>query len=544
LLSQQIEAALPRSLPVTEAPAPMQPPVRLSFSVSNPTAGVLWYRFRGRPLFVKVSPASLSLQPGGREEVKVEFDPGQVTRENYRSLEVTAAWSVIEKAGADGTAHTRNGEHRIPLESPPPRRIFACPDPKCAQVVLSGETRCRHCGALLQYCPECEAPALRTASVCNALARHPLPRSPDWPLVGGNAARVGAVARVFRPQASLAWKYAPPSPKTGTAIEWAAPVIAYNMVFVAGAVPGEWSRLIALELATGAELWQAPLPENDPVYPYRAGPSVANGSVYVATLNGYVLAVDAARGRARWTAHLPPPHRLFAGCLAAGNALFLGTALPEDPEGRLIALWPEDAARVWSMKLAGRLDTPLAAGQGKVYGCCDDGRVTAVRAADGQVIWEQASGGQFDGGPVLDGETLFCANAKGELMAFAAATGTPRWREELPAAVEAAPAVHGGRIYCGCADGSLYCYSLEGKRIGSAAIGAQVRAAPLPVANGALVGAEDGQLYFSDAIRQAVPLYQTEPGTRLSAPLAASGRRVVMSATNGTVYAVDVEAEE
>lgn len=544
MLSQQIETLLPKSLAVPEAPAPMQPPVRLSFMVSNPTDGVLWYRMRSRPLFVKVSPATLSLQPGGVEEIKVEFDPGQVTRENYRSLEVTAAWSVIEKAGPEGTAHTRNGEHRIPLACPPPRRIFACPDPKCAQVVLSGESRCRHCGALLQYCPQCESPALRTASVCNALARHPLPRSPDWPVAGGNPARTGAVARVFKQQASLAWRYAPPSPKAGATIEWSAPVIAYGMVFVAGAVPGEWSRLIALDLGTGGELWQAPLPENDAVYPYRAGPAAAGGSVYVATLNGWVLAVDAARGKARWTARVPPPNRLFAGCLAAGNALFLGTAFPEEPEGRLVALWPEDAARVWSAKLAGRLDTPLAAGQGRLYGCSDDGMITAVRAADGEVVWQQPSGGQFDGGPVLEGEILLCANAKGELLAFDAATGAPKWREELPAAAEAPPAASGGRVYCGCADGSLYCVSMEGKRIGSAAVGAQMRAAPLPVANGALVGTEDGQLYFSDAIRQAVSLYQTEPGTRISAPLAASGRRVVMSATNGTVYAVDVEAEE
>ena len=78
--------------------------------------------------------------------------------------------------------------------------------------------------------------------------------------------------------------------------------------------------------------------------------------------------------------------------------------------------------------------------------------------------------------------------------------------------------------------------------MGSIAVGAQIRAAPLPVKNGVLFGAEDGTLYFSDAIRQVVPLYQTEPGTRISCPIAASGRRVVMAATNGAVYAIDVAA--
>ena len=108
---------------------------------------------------------------------------------------------------------------------------------------------------------------------------------------------------------------------------------------------------------------------------------------------------------------------------------------------------------------------------------------------------------------------------------------------------EASPAAHDTRLYCGCADGSLSCFSTAGKKIGGVLVGAQMRAAPVPTGNGALFGAEDGSLYFSDAIREVLPLYQTEPGTRVSCPLAVSGRRVVMSATNGTVYAVDVTLE-
>src|SRR5262249_41445204 len=147
--------------------------------------------------------------------------------------------------------------------------------------------------------------------------------------------------------------------KPSAVIEWSAPVIAYGLVLVAGAIPGEWSRLVALDLGTGAELWQIPLPENDAVYPGRGGPAGGRGSGYVAAPGGYVLGVDAGRGKRRWAARVP--HLIYAGCLAAGNALFLGTAHPNDPGGHLIALWPEDGEVVWTRELPGRVDTPLAA---------------------------------------------------------------------------------------------------------------------------------------------------------------------------------------
>ncbi len=542
MLAQQIETQLPRALPVPEAPFPGQGIIKIPFQVTNPAAGVLWFRFRTQPFLFKVEPSVVSLKPGQTERVTVELDAGRITRDNHKSLAVIAAWSLLENEPGSEKVTTRNGEYRIDILCPPPRRLFACPDPKCANPILEGDRLCRHCGALLQYCPTCQTPALRTAAVCNALAQHPLPRRPDWAMPGGNPGRAGSVPEVLKPEGSLAWRYAPPSPKASATIEWSAPVVGYNMVFLAGAVAGTWSRLIALDLETGAELWQLPLPENDAVYPYRAGPVAANGFVYVATFNGYILGIDAARGKRRWAARVP--HQVYGGCLAAGNALFVGTVHPDGESGALLALWPDDGETVWTARLEGRLDTPLAGGKGRIFACTDDGHVAAVQAKDGEALWRQPSEGQFEGGPIFDGELLYCANAKGELIALDAATGEPRWKETLPAAAEASPALHSGRLYCGCADGTLQSYTTDGKRIGSAAVGAQMRAAPVPTMNGAVFGAEDGTLHLSDALRFVSPLYQTEPGTRISAPVAVSGTRVIMAATNGTVYAVDVAAED
>lgn len=541
MLAQLLAEHLPQTLRVPYAPVPGQAHVKLEFRAFNPTEGTLWFRFRTRPFLFTLTPNPLSLAPQMGETVVVDIDAGKIHKDNYKTLEIIAAWSVLETDAETGKASTRNGEQIIKIEMPEPRRPMACPDPECAQLILTGDTVCKYCQALLRYCPECNAPAVRTASVCTSLAKHTLPRQPDWPVAGGNAARIGASPLVVEPSASLAWRYAPASPKADTAIEWTSPAIAYDMVFIAGAVAGHWSRLVALDLLTGAEIWQLALPENDPVYPYRGGPSVSSGLVFVATLTGYLLAVDAARGKRRWAARVP--HQVYGGCLAAGNALFVGTVHPNDEGGHLLALWPEDGEIVWKLGVEGHLDTNLAAHKGHIYACGDDGHLYAVNAAKGEVVWRQPTDGPFDGGPLVAESTVFCATSAGDLFAFASEDGQLQWRVPMGAAAEAPPAVHAGKVYCGTADGTMHCFSSEGKRIGSASVGSQMRSAPVPTANGVIFGAEDGGLHFTDAIRQVKPLYQLDPGTRLSCPLAISGRRVVTAATDGVVYAVDVEVE-
>src|SRR5262249_56095847 len=119
---------LPRSLALAEAPGPGQGVVDISFSVTNPTQALVSLRLRGRPHFVQVEPASCSLRPGATEKVTVGIRGGAVTRENYKQLEVAAAWTLLAET-PEGEASTRSGARSIRVEVPPPPRLFACPAP-------------------------------------------------------------------------------------------------------------------------------------------------------------------------------------------------------------------------------------------------------------------------------------------------------------------------------------------------------------------------------------------------------------------------------
>jgi outer membrane protein assembly factor BamB len=535
--AREIESILPRALAVTAAPAPGQPPEQVSFSVQNPAGGILSLRFRARPAWVRVDPSTLSLPPGASGTATVEIDPSRVTRENHRSIEVIAGWSLLETEPTTGQPTTRGGECRIPVDVPPPRRLFTCPDAACGQFIFEGDAVCSRCRLALRYCPECGHPAAATAPVCSGPGHHPLTVEGGWPVPGGSAARAGGLALRVAPPARLAWRYQP----ADAGIRWTSPAIAWGLVFLAGAAPGEPARLVALDLETGVQKWQASMPGDDTVESPWAGPCAAGASLYAAARGGHVVRLDAATGRQRWAARVP--HRIPAGCLAAGNALFLGTATEDGEDGHLLALWPEDGERVWSTQVGGPVEAPLAAHGGRLYACCRDEHVYALAAGSGEIVWQQPAGGPCIGGPVVNEGLVICGAAGSEILALDAATGEPRWRQTFPGPLAGPPAVYAGRIYPCWGDRSLSALSTAGEALGSVELGSKATAPPLPLANGALITAADGGLYFTDGTSQVTPLLQGDDLSPAAAPLAASGQRVIIAAADGTVCAIDLVPE-
>ena len=179
-VKEQIQAQFPASLPIASAPEVGQPPVRLSIRLRNPGAELLLARFRPEPPWVRVDPLQLPLAAGEEGVVRLEIDPGKISKENHRDLKVTASWSAL--VPAEGRDVSVSGEAVIAIEVPAPRRLFLCPNPSCEQILSAGDTPCRHCGAELQYCPVCGAPALANATVCSGKEHHPLgPRDGDDP---------------------------------------------------------------------------------------------------------------------------------------------------------------------------------------------------------------------------------------------------------------------------------------------------------------------------------------------------------------------------
>jgi quinohemoprotein ethanol dehydrogenase len=84
----------------------------------------------------------------------------------------------------------------------------------------------------------------------------------------------------------------------------ATPIVVDGVMYTSGA----WSQVYALDAKTGNEIWRYD-PQADGNYARRAccdvvnrGVQVWKGKVYVGTLDGYLVCLDAATGKVLWKA--------------------------------------------------------------------------------------------------------------------------------------------------------------------------------------------------------------------------------------------------
>ncbi len=224
---------------------------------------------------------------------------------------------------------------------------------------------------------------------------------PQWrgPNRDGHAAGVGAPA---------AWpKELKPVWRVTVGVGHASPVVSGGVVYQF-ARQGEEEVLLALDPATGKELWRAgavpaPYEMNSAARDHGKGPKstpvVANGRVFTLGIAGLLSAHDAKTGRLLW-------RKDFSKQFGTTSPLY-GTAMSPVVVGNLLV------AHV---------------------GGHDKGALTAFDAATGAVKWSYDADGPAYSSPVIltaGGERQLVTFTQKELISVSAATGAVLWK--LPA---------------------------------------------------------------------------------------------------------------
>ena len=128
----------------------------------------------------------------------------------------------------------------------------------------------------------------------------------------------------------LGHRYSPlteitPANIAGLRVKWAyqmgaraevSPIVADGVMYVSGP-----NSAAALDLTTGRELWtwRRPVPQDYKNIGFgrvNRGPAILDGTVFVATLDCYVVALDAKSGVERWTAKVEDYHPGYSMTLA------------------------------------------------------------------------------------------------------------------------------------------------------------------------------------------------------------------------------------
>ena len=192
--------------------------------------------------------------------------------------------------------------------------------------------------------------------------------------------------------------------------------------------------LVALDAANGTVRWRASLGASA-----RSAPTVAEGRVFLTTIEDRLLAFATDDGRELWTYQAANATTGMLGSPAP--AFSTGLVVGGFASGELATLRAETGNVVWTDTLASRSATANAAdvssirglpvvSQGRVFAISMGGLLTGQDLPTGRRLWERQVSGLDS--PWAAGDWLFVVSSGQRIAAINQADGRVAWSTELP----------------------------------------------------------------------------------------------------------------
>lgn len=266
---------------------------------------------------------------------------------------------------------------------------------------------------------------------------------------------------------------------------YSGPLVTADRVFVTEARDQAVEAVLALDRATGKQVWRKQWDGYQKV-PFfaksngdwiRSTPALDSGRLYVGGMRDVLVCFEAASGRELWRLDFPkqlgkpPPDFGFVSSpLVAGGAVYVqagaGVAKVEAETGKLLWRTLDDGGGMWGSAFSSPVLVRLGGEDQLVVQTRD--KLAGVAPADGRVLWTQAIKA-FRGmnilTPVAVGDRLFTSAYGGTTQGWSVTRTADRWRvkEEWNLKIEgymSTPVVVGGHAYLHTRGQRLVCVDL------------------------------------------------------------------------------------
>jgi len=223
------------------------------------------------------------------------------------------------------------------------------------------------------------------------------------------------------------WVYQPP----GTGSLESTPVVADGVMYVTSGP----TMVAALDLRSGKPLWEWTRPIAASVlnlgFPrVNRGVAIREGTVYVGTLDGYLVALDAKSGIERWTVHVganPTGHAITAAPLVVDDKVIVGISGGEAGiRGFLDAYDAKSGRQLWrfyTVPSPGEPGSDSWPGDSWVHGGGATWLTGSYDPALKLLYWGTGNPGPDWNGDSRKGDNLYTSS----LVAIDVETGRPRW---------------------------------------------------------------------------------------------------------------------
>ncbi len=324
---------------------------------------------------------------------------------------------------------------------------------------------------------------------------------------------------------------------------------------------------------------------------YKINPVLVDDTLYVASAEGEVAAIDAEAGRVRWKRDLDLA--ISGGVSHHQGSIFVGTS-----EGLVMRLSDTDGSEVWRAGVSGEVlsapqgdgryvvaqtydgklmgfdyetgearwtytsdvpvltlrgtGTPMILGDNAIAGFAD-GKVVAVNLRSGNVAWEvrvaipQGTSEierivDIDGSMALQGTELYVASYQGRVAAIDTRSGRRLWQRNVSSV--SGVGVGFGNVYVADDDGTISAFLRNGQgvRWQNIDLGFRELSRPTPVSSYVAVVDFEGYLHLLSQVDGDIVGRTKVDSSGARADMIASGNRLYIYSNDGALKAYDVEA--
>lgn len=319
---------------------------------------------------------------------------------------------------------------------------------------------------------------------------------------------------------------------------WAGGVVVDDVMYT-GTMDG---TLLAIDAATGGARWEFDSlgGEDERRYAFYGDPVVAEGRVFAAGYDGYLYAVSGEDGSKIWQSPVGTEvERIVGGPGYGDGMLVVGSS-----DGSVYAYDAENGTEQWSFPTDSVVWTTPLVEEGVVYFGSFDKHVYAISLADGRELWKTRVDGAVIAPAVTANGRLFVGALDGVFYALDAATGAEAWRFDGAGQwYWAAAAVTDTNVYAASLDGRIYALSLDrGEQIwrGPERPDGPIIGSPVTVGD-LLVFASDGGTLWSLSLADGSNQRNCDVGEKLKTNLETSDGQVYLGASDHTVRALAID---
>ena len=333
-------------------------------------------------------------------------------------------------------------------------------------------------------------------------------------------------------------------------VGWSGGVVADGTLFL-GSTEG---KLVAVNIADGSSQWSESLQASGSTGGFgcvtaSAGvaiygtPAMSGDLIYIGGYNGKIYAFDSDSLQKRWVypaeGNLPP--------IVSGPVVALGKVYFGGSDGKIYALKDDTGVEAWEPFPTGDKiwSTPVI-DEGIVYVSSFDKKLYALDAVTGEKKWETAEiGGALAATPLVDNNTVYFGSLDRYLYAVNAGNGSLKWKSEVEAGswFWTKPIIYNNTVYAPSLDGKVYILNADNghELVNAIDLENPVSSSPVLVNGSIIIASGEGRIYSLDtANNQIKPLADVKE--KVDAPLWASNGVVYIHAQESkTLYALKAE---